>query len=182
MTDSLGPLYLPGDAVPAVDAMIRVDHAGEYGAMRIYEGQLSVLTPSPSRDAVIEMANQERRHLETLENLIKDRGVRPSIFLPIWRVTGFLLGVVTARIGPRAAMACTASVENVIDNHYKDQADRLGSDEANFKMIVEEFRTDEQVHRDIALDNEAERAVGYSLLSVLIEAGCRFAIRLSTRF
>ena len=108
MPDRPGPLYLPGDPEPAVDAMIRVDHAGEFGAVRIYEGQLAVLSPGPARDAVAEMAEQEKRHHETFDRLIAERRVRPTLLTPLWRVAGFALGAMTARMGPRAAMACTA--------------------------------------------------------------------------
>ena len=113
MPDRPGPLYLPGDPEPALDAMIRVDHAGEFGAVRIYEGQLAVLPPGPARDAVAEMVEQEQRHLETFDRLIAERRVRPTLLSPIWRVAGFALGAVTARMGPRSAMACTVAVEEV---------------------------------------------------------------------
>ncbi|MBT5498275.1 MAG: demethoxyubiquinone hydroxylase family protein [Alphaproteobacteria bacterium] len=181
MQRKAGPLYLPGDPVPAVEAMIRVDHAGEYGAVRIYEGQLAVLPPGPARDAVAEMAAQEQRHLETFEKLIVERHVRPTILSPLWRVAGFALGAATARMGPRAAMACTVAVEEVIDEHYREQAERLGTAESSLKTTIEEFRVEELEHRDTALEHEAERAVGYPVLSALVKAGSRAAIWLSTR-
>jgi ubiquinone biosynthesis monooxygenase Coq7 len=181
MQGKLGPLYLPGDPVPAVEAMIRVDHAGEYGAVRIYEGQLAVLPPGGARDAVLEMAAQEGRHLETFEKLIVERQVRPTILSPLWRVAGFALGAATARMGPRAAMACTVAVEEVIDEHYREQAERLGAVESELKSTIEEFRAEELEHRDTALDHGAERAVGYLVLSALVKSGSRMAIWLSTR-
>lgn len=177
-----GPAYLPGDPTPPVDAMIRVDHAGEFGAVRIYEGQLAVLPPGPARDAVQEMAAQEQEHLATFNALIADRGVRPTALSPLWHVAGYAFGAWTARMGPRAAMACTVAVEEVIDAHYREQAERLGNDEADLKGVIEKFRADELAHRDTALDHEAEQAAGYPVLSALVKAGSRAAIWLSTRF
>ena len=145
-----GPAYLPGDPTPPVDAMIRVDHAGEFGAVRIYEGQLAVLPPGPARDAVQEMAAQEQEHIATFNALIADRGVRPTALSPLWHVAGYALGAWTARMGPRAAMACTVAVEEVIDAHYREQAERLGDDEADLKAVTEKFRADELEHRDTA--------------------------------
>ena len=142
MPDRPGPLYLPGDPEPALDAMIRVNHAGEFGAVRIYEGQLAVLPPGPARDAVAEMVEQEQRHLETFDRLIAERRVRPTLLSPIWRVAGFALGAVTARMGPRSAMACTVAVEEVIDDHYREQAARLGPEDADLKATIEEFRAE----------------------------------------
>ena len=109
-----GPAYLPGDPTPPVDAMIRVDHAGEFGAVRIYEGQLAVVPPGPARDAVHEMAAQEQEHLATFNALIVDRGVRPTALSPLWHAAGYALGAWTARMGPRAAMACTVAVLSLI--------------------------------------------------------------------
>ena len=181
MPDRPGPLYLPGDPVPAVDAMIRVDHAGEFGAVRIYEGQLAVLSPGPARDAVAEMAEQEKRHHETFDRLIAERRVRPTLLSPLWRVAGFALGAMTARMGPRAAMACTVAVEEAIDDHYREQAARLGPEDAALKATIEEFRAEELEHRDTALEHEAEQAAGYPVLSALVKAGSRAAIWLSMR-
>ena len=181
MPDRPGPLYLPGDPVPAVDAMIRVDHAGEFGAVRIYEGQLAVLSPGPARDAVAEMAEQEKRHHETFDRLIAERRVRPTLLSPLWRVAGFALGAMTARMGPRAAMACTVAVEEAIDDHYREQAARLGPEDATLKATIEEFRAEELEHRDTALEHEAEQAAGYPVLSALVKAGSRAAIWLSIR-
>ena len=174
---------LPGDLSPAalVRRMIRVDHAGEYGAVRIYEGQLAVLGDSPAGEAVREMAAQERVHLETFERLIVERRVRPTILSPLWHVAGFALGAGTALMGERAAMACTVAVEEVIEGHYRRQAERLGEDEAELKAVIEEFRVDEVAHRDQALARGAERAPGYRLLSAGVKAGSRLAIWLSER-
>lgn len=176
-----GPAWLPGDPPRAVEAMIRVDHAGEYGAVRIYDGQLAVLPRGPERDAVSEMAAQEKRHLATFERLMVERRVRPTALSPVWHVAGYLLGALTARLGPRAAMACTVAVEDVIGRHYADQSRRLGPEEAELRQVIDDFRADELAHRDTALAHEAERAFGYPLLTALVKAGSRLAIRLSTR-
>ncbi len=174
---------LPGDLSPEalVRRMIRVDHAGEYGAVRIYEGQLAILGNSPAGEAVREMAAQERVHLETFERLMVERRVRPTILSPLWHMAGFALGAGTALLGERAAMACTVAVEEVIDGHYRRQAERLGEDEAELKAVIEEFRADEVAHRDQALARGARQAPGYRLLSAGVKAGSRLAIWLSER-
>ena len=180
---------LPGDPSPAerIARMIRVDHAGEYGAARIYAGQLAVLDPGPRRrrargvTAIRRMAEQEQRHLESFERLIVEREVRPTVMQPLWHVAGFAMGAATALLGERAAMACTVAVEEVIDAHYAAQAEALGSAEPELRALIEEYRADEQAHRDTALDHEAEKAPAYPLLSAAIKSGSRLAIWLSTR-
>lgn len=166
-----------------IAAMIRVDHAGEYGAVRIYEGQLAVLgtRKSETTDAIRHMAEQEQRHLKAFDALINERRVRPTALEPVWRAAGFALGAATALMGENAAMACTAAVEEVIDDHYAAQVRKLGDDDRKLKETVEEFRADEIAHRDTALEHGAERAPGYRLLSEAIKAGCRIAIRLSEK-
>jgi ubiquinone biosynthesis monooxygenase Coq7 len=167
-----------------IEAMIRVDHAGEYGAVRIYEGQLAVFDAlnrqSKAADSIRCMAQQEQRHLQTFDRLVNDRKVRPTALEPVWRVAGFALGAATALMGEKAAMACTAAVEEVIDEHYASQLPRLSGD-AELKSTVEEFRRDEIAHRDEALAHGAEQAPGYRLLSEAIKSGCRLAIKLSER-
>jgi ubiquinone biosynthesis monooxygenase Coq7 len=164
--------------------MIRVDHAGEFGAMRIYEGQLAVLgggrADSKAVAAIQRMAAQEARHLERFEQLLNERGVRPTALSPVWHVAGFVLGAATALMGTRAAMACTASVEEVIDDHYGRQVERLDGD-PELKKAVTEFRADERAHRNEALAHGAAETAGYRLLSESIKAGCRVAIRLSEK-
>ena len=179
-----GPAYLPGDVTPdeLVQQMIRVDHAGEYGAARIYEGQLALLRAGPDADAVKEMADQEKRHLARFDEILLRRRVRPSVLGPLWHTAGYALGAATALLGPRAAMACTAAVEEVIDEHYGEQAQALGDDEGELRGLIEEFRQDELAHRDIALDRGAEQAPGYELLTGAIKAGSRLAIWLAKRF
>ena len=170
-------------ATDDVSAMIRVDHAGEYGAVRIYEGQLAVLgarkDAARTVAAIKRMAEQEQRHLRAFDNLVNERRVRPTALGPVWRLAGFALGAVTAMMGEKTAMACTAAVEEVIDSHYASQLKRLADPE--LKRTVEEFRRDEIAHRDEALAHGAEDAPGYRMLSEAIKAGCRIAIRLSER-
>jgi ubiquinone biosynthesis monooxygenase Coq7 len=164
-----------------IEAMIRVDHAGEYGAVRIYEGQLAVLGKGPAADKIRHMAEQEQRHLDTFDRLVVERRVRPTALEPVWRIAGFALGAATALMGEKAAFACTAAVEEVIDEHYAGQIARLGENDDELKKTVADFRTDEIAHRDEALASGAEQAPGYRLLSETIKAGCRLAIALSTR-
>jgi 3-demethoxyubiquinol 3-hydroxylase len=165
-------------------ALIRVDHAGEYGAVRIYEGQLAVFHARGQRSkavtAIQRMARQEQQHLKAFDRLVNERRVRPTALEPVWRIAGFALGAATALIGEKAAMACTAAVEDVIDEHYARQLTKLEKD-AELKEAVAKFRVDEIAHRDEALAHGAEKAPGYRLLSESIKAGCRLAIRLSER-
>ncbi len=169
-----------------IESMIRVDHAGEYGAVRIYQGQLAVLKRrknSAQAVATIEhMAEQEQRHLQAFDRLVNERKVRPTALEPIWRIAGFALGAASAALGEKAAYACTAAVEEVIDEHYASQIAALeqGQDPP-LKAAVEDFRADEAAHRDTAIENGAEQAPGYKLLSETIKAGCRIAIKLSER-
>ena len=166
-----------------IAAMIRVDHAGEYGAVRIYEGQLAVLgaRKGAASESIRRMAKEEQRHLETFDKLINERRVRPTALEPVWRVAGFALGAATALMGEKAAMACTAAVEEVIDEHYAGQIEQLGDSDQELKNTVADFRADEIAHRDEALARGAEQAPAYRLLSETIKAGCRVAIALSTR-
>ena len=175
---------LPGDPTPrqTIERILRVDHAGEYGAVRIYEGQIAVLGEGRHGTVLRHMAEQERRHRTAFERHIVTRRVRPTALQPVWHVAGFALGAATALMGGRAAMACTVAVEEAIDEHYADQIARLGDDEADLRADLEEFRREELEHRDIGLAREAEQAPGYELLSAGIKAGSRLAIWLSTRF
>ena len=179
-----GPAYLPGDPTPRqrLDRIVRVDQAGEFGAVRIYAGQKAVLRRGPEADAVREMADQEKQHLETFDRIIAERRVRPTALGPLWRVAGFALGASTALIGPKAAMACTVAVEDVIDEHYTKQLDALGADEPSLCATIAEFRDDELAHRDTGLEHGAEDAPAYEALSAAIKAGSRVAIWLSERF
>src|SRR5271170_7031550 len=167
----------PGAALDT-EAMIRVDHAGEYGAVRIYQGQLAVLGKRPSGDVIRHMAEQEQQHLKAFDRLVNERRVRPTALEPVWRLAGFALGAATALMGEKAAFACTAAVEEAIDEHYAAQIEALGTSDPLLKKTVEEFRADEAAHRQTALDHGSEKAPGYKLLSSAIKAGCRVAIKL----
>ena len=168
-----------------IEAMIRVDHAGEFGALRIYEGQLAVLsrTNPQSADvaAIRQMAAQEQKHFDVFDRMIKDRAVRPTALEPVWRVAGFALGAATALMGEKAAMACTVAVEDVIDEHYSRQIERLDRSEPELKATIEKFHADECAHRDEALERGAQQAPAYPLLSAAIRMSCRLAIALSER-
>ena len=170
------------------EAMIRVDQAGEYGATRIYAGQLAVMGDRAAHSAEVRaMADQEHDHLRAFDALAAQRGVRPTALQPLWSVAGYALGAATALIGPEAAMACTAAVEEEIDRHYTRQLDRLEQargtpdDDPELADMIERFRADERAHRDLAIAAGAERAPAYPLLSAAIRLGCRAAIRLSER-
>ncbi|MDA8232143.1 MAG: demethoxyubiquinone hydroxylase family protein [Magnetospirillum sp.] len=171
----------PADGEGQVARFLRVDQAGELGAVRIYQGQMAVLGRGRTGPVLERMADQERHHLRTFDRLISERQVRPTLLSPLWHVAGFALGAATALLGERAAMACTVAVEETIDAHYADQAERLGDDEADLRATIEGFRADELEHRDIGLAHDAEKAVAYPLLSATIKAGCRLAIWLSER-
>jgi ubiquinone biosynthesis monooxygenase Coq7 len=164
-----------------VERVIRVDHAGEYGAKRIYQGQLAVLRGTRHEPILRHMQEQEEAHLAAFAKLIAERRVRPTAMLPLWHLAGFALGAGTAMLGARAAMACTVAVEEAIDEHYRAQEAALGEDEAPLRAEIARFRAEELEHRDIGLANEAERAPAYRLLSAAIKAGCKAAIRISER-
>ncbi len=174
---------LPGDPTPqqAVARHIRVDHAGEYGAARIYAGQIAALRGSDKVPLLRHMQAQEQAHLDTFNDLIARRGVRRTALLPLWHLAGFALGAVTAAMGEKAAMACTVAVEEVIDAHYARQIQALGQTEPELTATLEKFRAEEIEHRDIGLANGAEQAPGYRVLTKVIKAGCRVAIGLSER-
>ena len=174
---------LPGDLSPEalLDRIIRVDHAGEYGAKRIYEGQLAVLGKKPEGHVIRHMLEQELVHLQAFEKLMVERRARPSVLFPIWHVAGFALGAATALMGPKAAMACTVAVEEVIDEHYRQQTVELGAMEPAIREKIETFRAEEVQHRDTGLAHGAEQAPAYPVLSSAIKAGSRLAIWLAER-
>jgi 3-demethoxyubiquinol 3-hydroxylase len=166
------------------DAMIRVDQAGEYGATRIYAGQLAVMGDrAPHSGEIRAMADQEAGHLAEFDALMARRGVRPTALQPIWSAAGYALGAATALLGPETAMACTAAVEEEIDRHYTRQLDRLEAtaEDPELAELIDRFRADERAHRDAALAAGAERAPAYPLLNAAIRLGCRAAIRLSEK-
>jgi 3-demethoxyubiquinol 3-hydroxylase len=164
-----------------VKKFIRVDHAGEYGAVRIYTGQLAVLGRSPKRPVLEHMLAQEQHHLDVFSKLIPERRVRPTVLLPFWHVAGFVLGAATAAMGSRAAMACTVAIEETIDAHYAAQEAALDASEAPLSATIAQFRAEELEHRDIGLAHGAEQAPAYRLLTAVIKTGCRVAIGLSER-
>jgi 3-demethoxyubiquinol 3-hydroxylase len=174
---------LPGDPdrKTLAERMIRVDQAGEYGAARIYEGQLAVLGEKPVGDTIRHMAEQEQKHLDGFNRLIVERRMRPTALTPVWHAAGFALGAASAVLGERAAMACTVAVEEVIEEHYAEQAAQLGDDESELRDMIEEYRAEELEHKDIGLEHDAEQTPGYRLFSEAIKAGSRAAIWLSTR-
>jgi ubiquinone biosynthesis monooxygenase Coq7 len=174
---------LPGDPTDAErrEAMLRVDHAGEYGAVRIYDGQLAVLGNGASAEAIRRMRAQEQVHLEAFNRLLPAHRVRPTLLTPLWHVAGFALGAATALLGEKAAMACTVAVEEVIDEHYAQQVRELADRDGPLAAELESFRRDEVVHRDEALAHGAVQAPGYELLGAAIKSGSRLAIWLSTR-
>ena len=164
-----------------LEKYIRVDHAGERAAQQIYRGQLVVLGKHEMGDEIRHMMEQEVEHLETFDTLINERRVRPSFFDPIWGAAGFALGLVTAAMGPKAAMACTIAVEEVIGEHYQKQAENLGSDEASLKKTIQRFRDEELEHRDIAVDYKGHEARHYKMLHDVIQKGCRTAIKIAEK-
>jgi 3-demethoxyubiquinol 3-hydroxylase len=173
---------LPGDldTRQRLERAIRVDHAGEYGAKRIYEGQLAVLGRSDVAPMLRHMADQEAEHLRYFERKLVERRVRPSALHPLWHIGGFLLGAGTALLGERAAMACTVAVEEVIDEHYEGQRAKL-DDEPELTEAIAKFQAEECEHRDMGLAHGAEQAPAYPALSLAIRAGTRAAIWLAER-
>jgi len=164
--------------------MIRVDHAGEFGAARIYDGQLAVLGKNhPLYSKIKEMKDQEKEHLETFDVLVAERGVRPTALNPLWHGAGFAMGAITALMGEKAAMACTAAVEEVIEDHYEDQIQKLKHWDVKkeFAKTITKFKADEVHHKDTAFDHGAKETPGYKVLAEAIKGATRTAIWLSKR-
>lgn len=178
---------MPGESVTErrIQSMIRVDHAGEYGAVQIYRGQRAVFDRIEARAhaarVIGEMEAGEAEHLKTFDRMIAERGVRPTIMAPVWRIAGFGLGALTALMGERAAHACTEAVEDVIEDHYARQSQTLGRNDPELKDVIDRFREDEIGHKQTAIAQGAHQAPGYPVLSALIKIGCRAAIRISER-
>lgn len=178
---------MPGEGVQErkIAEMIRVDHAGEYGAVQIYRGQRAVFDRIGSRShaarVIAEMEAGEVEHLKTFDRLIAERGVRPTLMAPVWRVAGFGLGAATALLGESAAHACTEAVEEVIEEHYARQSEALQGVDAELKELVDRFREDEIGHKETAVDQGAHSAPAYPFLSAVIKLGCRAAIRISEK-
>ncbi len=167
---------------PDLDSMIRVNQAGEYGATRIYAGQLAVMG---SRTALARqiagMAAQEERHRRTFDAMIADRRVRPTLLSPLWSIAGYGLGMATALMGPAAAMACTVAVETEIDRHYGQQLEALGTSDAELSEAIADFRAEEVEHKETAMAAGAESAFAFPVMTAAIRLGCRAAIALSKR-
>ena len=183
--DAHPPLPGKGAAEARLSEILRVDHAGELGAVWIYRGQKAVFDAARGREGIAarlgEMEGHEAAHLEAFDHLLNDRRVRPTLLAPVWRVAGFALGAATALIGETAAHACTEAVETVIEGHYAGQIDELSGREPALAATLARFRDDELAHRDEALAQGAREAPAYPLLAGLIRAGCRAAIRLSEK-
>lgn len=186
MTDKPLPLRPgPGATKARLSEILRVDHAGELGAVHIYRGQRAVLGSAAGHERLKtqleEMEGHEAAHLAAFDRLLNERRVRPTLMAPLWRAAGFALGAGTALMGPRAAHACTEAVESVIEQHYAGQVAELASREPELAAELAKFREEELAHRDLAVEEGAREAPGYGLLSAVIRAGCRAAIRISEK-
>lgn len=185
ITEKQVPLRpLPGDKPLShdIERMIRVDHAGEFGAVRIYAGQRAVMgNKHPKAGMLKHMHEQEKEHLATFDKLIAEKGVRPTMMAPFWHMAGFALGAGTALMGEKAAMACTQAVETVIDDHYQEQLDKLNGAEPELEAVIEKFQAEEVEHREIAEKHGANEALGHPVLTGIIKAGCKAAIWISKR-
>ena len=187
MTSPVRPSLRPGRGADTarLAEILRVDHAGELGAVAIYQGQRAVfaaLDKPPALAAELEeMAAHEAVHLSAFDRLLTARGVRPTVLVPLWRLAGFALGAGTALLGEKAAHACTEAVESVIEQHYADQVEELRTREPELAGELSSYRDDELAHRDQAIAGGAREAPGYGLLSAVIGAGCRAAIRLAEK-
>ncbi|CAH2307058.1 5-demethoxyubiquinone hydroxylase, mitochondrial [Pelobates cultripes] len=168
-----------------LDRIIRVDHAGEYGANRIYAGQMAVLGRSSAGPIIQHMWDQEKDHLKKFNELMVAHRVRPTVLLPFWNVAGFALGAATALLGKKGAMACTVAVEATISDHYNNQIRTLMErDPEKYRSLLEtikKFRDEEMAHHDTGLEQDAEQAPAYFILKNLIQVGCRTAVYLSER-
>jgi ubiquinone biosynthesis monooxygenase Coq7 len=174
--------WQPGKKQPDTASMLRVNQAGEYGATRIYAGQMAVLgRGSPAAHQIARMAAQEQRHLQRFNQLLAERRVRPTALQPIWNVAGFALGAATALISEKAAMACTDAIETEIDKHYAEQLAELGDSDPELAADIADFQAEELEHRETAREHGAQQAIAYPVLTAAIRAGCRVAIELSKR-
>ena len=165
-----------------LEEIIRVDHAGEFGDTRIYEGQIAVFGKNTKIGKTIQhMADQEQEHIEKFQELIVAERVRPTALLPLWSIAGYFLGAGTAIMGEKAAMACTVAVEKVIGEHYEEQIELLKEDQKKLKSTIKKFAADELEHHDIGIAHDAESTPGYKILTKVIEIGCKTAIAVSKK-
>ena len=170
-----------GAAAARLAEILRVDHAGELAAVQIYRGQQAVMGRAPAARHFAEMERQEAEHLARFDRLLTERRVRPTAFAPVWRLAGFALGAGTALLGEKAAHACTEAVETVIEEHYAGQVAELADREPALSAELAQFREEELAHRDLAIEEGAHEARGYALLSAVVRAGCRTAIKISEK-
>ena len=161
--------------------MLRVDHAGEVSARKIYDGQLLILKNRPEAREIQHMRDQEQHHLDSFDKLLNEHKIRPSLLTPVWNTAGFALGAFTAILGTKAAMACTIAVEEVIGEHYQKQAEVLKKSDKKLAHTLNEFAEEELEHRDIAKNNDGEKAIGYSLMRGIIQRGCKIAIKIAEK-
>ena len=175
----------PHGASARLAEILRVDHAGELGAVHIYRGQRAVLNHAPGKDRIAfqlqEMEGHEAEHLAAFDRLLSEGGVRPTLMTPLWRIAGFALGAGTALLGEKAAHACTEAVETVIEQHYAGQIAELATTEPALSADLARFRDEELHHRDLAVEEGAREAAGYPVLAAMIRAGCRAAIKISEK-
>ena len=168
-----------------LEEFIRVDHAGERGAIKIYEGQLlalsTIVNDEDLKKTIKDMKEHEEEHCNFFEDEIKKRNIKPTKLLPLWDLLGLGLGFGSTILGKKAAMLCTASVEEVIDGHYKSQIDQIGSDEIDLKKNIIKFRNDEINHKDIAYDNGATKEGFYTIIDKVIKTGSKLAIKISEK-
>ena len=162
---------------------LRVNHAGERAAQTIYKGQLAVLGNHPDAAEIQHMMEQEQEHLDAFDHLLNEYQVRPSLLDPVWGAAGFILGAATAAMGPKAAMACTIAVEEVIGTHYDNQVKDLSAKEKEPELVevLAKFRDDELEHRDIAVAHDGRKAPAYNLMQKIISTGCKTAIKIAEK-
>lgn len=172
----------PSQHYKLIDKMIRVDHAGEYGAQSIYAGQLSALHSSPQYDTINTMKLQEIEHLQRLNRLIVERRVRPTLLMPIWNIGGYMMGYISGMLGSSSAMACTVAVEDVITSHYNDQlreCNELSIDDTDIKSMIKKHRDDEESHSQIGIDNQAKSAPLYEVQNNTITYMTKAAVQVA---
>ena len=164
-----------------LDSILRVDHAGETAAAKIYDGQLAILKDTPVGPTIQHMKDQEEEHLDTFNRLLVENDTRPTALLPLWNVMGYGLGVASALMGEKAAMACTIAVEEVIGEHYDKQAKTLDKKDDKLKSTLEKFRDDELDHLETGVQHDGESAPGYEIMKTIVQFGCRTAIKISEK-